>query len=259
MLAFSASSHNHIIKKCLLTLLPLGFCYIAPAYAESYTATTAKNYATSHYNTSYGTGKSQNPFPNVSGSGGNCTNFGNQVISSGLLSKTTPQSLNDALVKDKKFSSSIRKEWFFGCNSVSNTCQSPSWRGAQSMFTFSRDQANGKALRMGQVTKTALVNRKLTPLDHTKVKVGDIIFADFNFYADSISNSVGHTMIVTEMKPLSWWTLTQKAKYNSIRLTYQTSNKTDQGLGDIWSDSSGFFWWEPEPAFYVYRPSEYRR
>ncbi|QQZ28764.1 hypothetical protein HMY34_08355 [Thiothrix subterranea] len=259
MLAFSASSHNHIIKKCLLTLLPLGFCYIAPAHAESYTATTAKSYATSHYSKSYGTGTSQNPFPNVSDVGGNCTNFGNQVISSGLLSKTTPKSLNDALVKDKKFPSSTRKEWFFGCNSVGNTCQSPSWRGAQSMFVFSRDQSNGKALRMAQVTKTALVNGKLTPLDHTKVKVGDIIFADFNFSTVFYGNDVDHTMIVTEVKPLSWWNIIQKSKYNAIRLTYQTSNSTDRGLGDIWSENSGYFWWSPEPAFYVYRPSEYRR
>lgn len=245
-------------RKYTTLLLVFGFVFSTAGYAETYTATTAKNYAVTHYKTSYGTGNTQNPFPNVVEVGGNCTNFGNQVISSGLLSKTTPKSLNDALVKDKKFPSSIRKEWFFGCNTVSSSCQSPTWRGAQSMFAFSRDQANAKALRMGFVTKTALANGKLTPLDHTKVKVGDVIFADFAFSATSTNNAVDHTMIVTEVRPLSWWDVTQTAKYNSIRLTYQTSNTTDRGLGDIWSDYSCWFC-STAPAFYVYRPSVYSR
>ena len=241
--------------------LPLLIISTTAAYAESYSATTAKNYAVTYYNTAYGTGSTQNPFPNVSDVGGNCTNFGNQVISSGLLSKTTPKTLNDALVKDKKFPSSVRTEWFFACNTISNSCQSSTWRGAQAMFSFSRDLANAKALRMGFITKTAFSNGQLIPLDHTKVKVGDIIFADLDVLSSSSTKAVDHTMTVTEIKPLgSNPTLVQK--YNSIRMTYQSSNLTDRGLGDIWSQYTCQSWYcfpKKEPAFYVYRPSEYRR
>lgn len=246
-------------SKKIFAFILLGGTYTIASHAETYTATTAKNYAVTHYNTAYGTGSTQNPFPNVSEIGGNCTNFGNQVISSGLLLKTTPKSLNGALVTDKKFPSSIRSEWFFKCNNkVDNSCQSSAWRGAQSMFSFSRDLANAKALRMTLVTKNALVNGKITPLNHILVKVGDIIFADFDFSSGATTNSINHTMIVTETRPVSWYDITQNAKYNSIRLTYQSDNKTDQGLGDIQYKYSCSFC-NTEPVFYVYRPTGYSR
>lgn len=246
---------NAIQRTLIVAVTGLSFTTVGHSQTYTYAATNAKNYAVAHYNTSYGTGSTQNPFPNVTEVGGNCTNFGNQAISSGLLRKTTPSTLNSAIVKSKYFSSTTRPEWFFQCNTINPSCQSSAWRGAQSMLVFSRDLANAKALRMNFVTKTALLDGKLTPLDHTIVKVGDIIFADFDFFTTTL-RSADHTMIVTEVRPVSWYDLTLNSKYNSIRLTYQTTNKTDQGLGDIRSAYTSWLG-SAEPAFYVYRPSGY--
>jgi hypothetical protein len=219
--------------------------------AETYSATWAKDYAVNNYSVVYGTGSTNNPFPNVNGFGGNCTNFANQAISGGLLSITSPKTLNSSLVNGK-FPSTVNSQWFYKCNSVSDSCQSPTWRGAQTMFAFSRN-AVGKALRMQLVTKTALVNNALQVLDWTSVKVGDIIFADFEYSIGSTTNSVDHTMIVTETWPLHWYDWTQTAKYNNIRLTYQSNNRTNVGLGDIWRT------YNYKSAFYVYRPQGYFR
>lgn len=118
-----------------------------------------------------------------------------------------------------------------------------------------------KGLRFQFVTKTSLNGKKLTPLDYTKVKAGDIIFADFDYNYQATSNPLEHTMVVTDIKPLQAKNPSKPTtveKYNTIRLTYQTNNKTGMKLGDdVYSNlllSSN-----PEPAFYVYRPVDYKR
>ena len=52
-----------------------------------------------------------------------------------------------------------------------------------------------------------------------------------------------HTAVVTAVNPESWYDVTQKMKYNNIKLTYQSDNKTNRGLGDM-----------NAPAIYIYRP-----
>jgi hypothetical protein len=79
-----------------------------------YNATTASNYALKYYNTAYGTSTGQNPFPNYSGTGGNCTNFASQVFLAGISGATTP-----ATVYAKRLNyavdSTLNKnpKWFF--------------------------------------------------------------------------------------------------------------------------------------------------
>ncbi|MEQ1545072.1 amidase domain-containing protein [Methyloglobulus sp.] len=232
-----------------LILILFGLIANAETYSPSYSVT----YAINNYAKAYGSGSNRNPFPNLAGTtitGGNCTNFVNQSISGGLLSSTNSYTLNNLLTRGK-FPSTVNPSWFYKCNSVSNLCQPPTWRGAQNMFAFSRDKANAKALRMAFITKTALVNNKLQPLDHTKIRKGDIIFADWSYVVGSSVNSVDHSMVVTGQSADHWYDITRTMKYNNIRLTYQTTNRTDVGLGSIWVDG--------KTAFYVYRPTGYFR
>ena len=224
----------------------------------------AAAYAYQNFDTAYGTGSTQNPFINAGGIaiGGNCTNYANQSISSGLLSLSptalTPSELNKRLIAGK-FPSSIQPNWFYACNKISDTCQSPKWRGAQTMYSFSRDLAIAKGLRMQLVTKTAVVNGAIQPLNHTLVQVGDIIFMDYNYVIGG-SNSVDHTMIVTRITPkeTSWFKSEQRRNYDTIHLSYQSENVRDKTLGTIWSDiwSSLFY---GDKVFYVYRPTGYYR
>lgn len=249
---------------CCLLLILLS----SSTYAEVSSPASTAAYATKNYNRTYGGLSTQNPFPNVSEVGGNCTNFANQSISGGLLALTDSKLLNSTLTRiPTKFPSTVDSKWFYKCNNsvTGNICQSPTWRGAQNMFTFSGgglSVTNPKGLRMGYVTKTALVGGSLQPLNHKAVKVGDLIYADFNFRVGG-PNSVDHTMVVTKRDPDSIFDILLRQKYNRIRLTYQSTGsllstgKTNIGLGDILCpslfSSCGTF------AFYTYRPSGYFR
>jgi hypothetical protein len=133
------------------------------------------------------------------------------------------------------------------------------------MFTFSGGGlsiTNPKGLRMGYITKTALVGGSLQPLNHKAVQLGNIIYADFNFKVGG-PNSVDHTMVVTRRDADSIFDILLRQKYNKIRLTYQstgsptTTAKIDVGLGDILCPSLLL----PcnKHAYYVYRPSGYFR
>ena len=58
------------------------FVLVSSCINAAYTPSTAVSYAVNNYNLPYST--TSNPFINVSGVGGNCTNFANQTISSGI-------------------------------------------------------------------------------------------------------------------------------------------------------------------------------
>lgn len=96
---------------------------------------------------------------------------------------------------------------------------------------------------MNLATKTTLVNGTLSPLDLSKIRVGDIVYLDFDFVIGGSSNFVDHTAVVTAVNPESWYDVTQTMKYNNIKLTYQSNNTTNKGLGDM-----------NAPAIYIYRP-----
>ncbi len=217
---------------------------IASSVNAAYTPSTAISYAVNNYNLPYSS--TSNPFINVSASGGNCTNFANQTISGGLLGITNSKTLNQALLSQSTAVKAVQNtSVFYKCNTVSNTCQTIAWRGAQPMFTYSANSTSlqSRGVRLNLVTKTTLVNGALSPLDLSKIRVGDIVYLDFNFVIGGTSNSVDHTAVVTAVNPESWYDVTQNMKYNNIKLTYQSYNTTNKGLGDM-----------NAPAIYVYRP-----
>ncbi|HIP95408.1 MAG TPA: hypothetical protein EYH20_08745 [Leucothrix sp.] len=74
--------------------------FITPAvFAKTYSSSKSALYAKNNVHKPYsGSRWRKNPFLNVSGVGGNCTNFANQSIAAGLFEKTTPRSLNNSLV-----------------------------------------------------------------------------------------------------------------------------------------------------------------
>lgn len=235
--------------------------------AETYSSTIAKGYATGNYNKYYTKSAlnfwtTVNPFPDLGSqtSGGNCTNFASQSILAGLTGKTSPVDVynqrNSFLIERNDGQS-----WYLTCNepkvgSGSTDCRSFSWGLVANMKLYADDSINRtstkKGLRFQFVTKTSLASGILFPLDYTKVKVGDIIFADFNYNYKSASNIPDHTMIVTEIMPLAKApdNYTTVEKYNTIRLTYQTLNKTGVKLGDFYAANK---------ALYVYRPIDYKR
>jgi len=228
---------SNIITSLFIVLL-------SSSVSAAYTPSTAVSYAVNNYNLSYST--TSNPFINVSGVGGNCTNFANQTISGGLLGIINSKTLNQTLLSQSSVVQAVQNtSVFYKCNTTSNTCQTIAWRGAQPMFTYSANSTNlqSKGVRLNLVTKTTLVNGTLSPLDLSKIRVGDIVYLDFDFVIGGSSNSVDHTAVVTAVNPESWYDVTQTMKYNNIKLTYQSYNTTNKGLGDM-----------NAPAIYIYRP-----
>lgn len=243
-----------MLKKLSFTTALASTLFISSVFAETYVPNNAKTYALNNVYTPYS--YSGNPFPNVSGIGGNCTNFANQAVSAGLLGKVTARSLNDTIVLQSKYPKTLDGSWYYQCNNVSNSCQAPAWRGAQSMFVYSR--SSGNKLNMDYVTKTSALNGKLQPFSYKSVKVGDIIFADWD-WSSTGGNSADHSMVVTYKKKLSWWRriamvwASQKKKYNTIRVTYQSSNQRNVLLGShVWRNNKNH-------AYYIYRPTSYNR
>ncbi|APV37696.1 amidase domain-containing protein [Acinetobacter soli] len=228
---------SYMLKTCALLL-------IASSVNAAYVPSTAVNYAVNNYNIAYSS--NGNPFINVSGVGGNCTNFANQSISGGLLGITNSKTLNQSLISQSSAVKATQNtSVFYKCNSVSNTCQTIAWRGAQPMFSYSANSTNlqSSGVRLNLATKTALVNGSLTSLDVSKIRVGDIVYLDFDYVIGGSNNAVEHTAVVTAVNPESWYDVTDKMKYNNIKLTYQSYNVTNKGLGDM-----------DAKAIYVYRP-----
>jgi hypothetical protein len=226
------------IVKFLLLLL------IGSSANAAYVPSTAVSYAVNNYNLAYSS--TANPFINVSGVGGNCTNFANQSISGGLLGITNSKTLNQNLLSQSAVVKAAQNtSVFYKCNTVGNTCQTIAWRGAQPMFSYSANSTNlqSKGVRLNLATKTTLVNGTLSPLDLSKIKVGDIVYLDFDFVIGGSSNAVDHTAVVTAVNPESWYDITQNMKYNNVKLTYQSNNETNKGLGDM-----------NAKAIYIYRP-----
>ncbi|MDQ9948732.1 MULTISPECIES: amidase domain-containing protein [Acinetobacter] len=225
-------------------IISLFIILVSNSVSAAYTPSTAVSYAVNNYNLLYST--TSNPFINVSDKGGNCTNFANQTISGGLLGITNSKTLNQTLLSQSAAVKAVQNtSVFYKCNTTGNTCQTIAWRGAQPMFTYSANSTSlqSKGVRLNLVTKTTLVNGTLSPLDLSKIRVGDIVYLDFNFVIGGSSNSVDHTAVVTAVNPESWYDVTQTMKYNNIKLTYQSYNTTNKGLGDM-----------NAPAIYIYRP-----
>lgn len=225
---------------CVLSV----FCAIfmaMSAWADSYRTydpAWAVDYASTNYNTSYGSGSSQNPFSDYSGaSGGNCTNFVSQAIMAGFvdtdsMSTTYAQRSNYDIDKG----SGSYYQWYF----ISNTDRGPAFTGANKLYEYAvHNWPTYRGLHFEYVTHDTTT----AFMDYTLVEEGDIIFADWEH--DGV---IDHSMIVTDYQ---WW----QFGHNEIRLTYQGTpgvvGKTNIGLGDINED------YDYEAVFYVYRPVDY--
>lgn len=217
---------------------------------SAYNQTSAVNYARTNFNVPYS--PNTNPFIDVGGNelGGNCTNFANQSISAGMLNINSPVLLNREFINRTARANALNNSTrYYYKNNISNQSQSSTWRGAQSMFSYSRtssDKPNTTGVNLKLVTKTAYINNAIQPMAYSKVRAGDIVF-DFDFTKGGTNNIVDHTAVVTQVKSESWYDVTQKMKSNNIRLTYQSFNKDDVGLGDIINHKG-------EGVAYVYRP-----
>lgn len=222
-----------------LTLLFISASASADEY-RTYSGSSAASYALGNYNRAYGISSWENPFTDYSSLlvGGNCTNFVSQAILGGLLRTSSAKTAFD---KRQDFDidriSTSTYKWFF----VSDAFRGPAWTGAHKLFEYAKyNKSSYKGLHFTLVTKDTLSSF----MDYTKVKVGDIVFADWNH-----DGRIDHSMIVTAYE--SW-----RLGYNEIRVTSQSTNFANRGLGDInekYRSADGTY----QALFYVYRPTDY--
>ncbi len=172
-------------------------------------------------------------FNDYTNNGGNCTNFVNQAILAGLIGSTSPKKLYDtrsSYYADYYGYSPYR--WYFAGKNNSSS----SWRGATALETYAIKNKNPsyKGLHFKFITRDS----KTKPLNFKKIKVGDIIFADWEG-----DNDVDHSMIVTGKNYNG---------YSGIYVTYQSSAgtvpKKNRALNIIN---------KPNIIFHVYRPTFY--
>jgi len=219
---------------CGLLFLTTTSLALADSY-RSYNAASAVSYALNNYNRAYGFSGFQNPFTDYSWvtDGGNCTNFASQVILGGLLQTSSAKTALDSRFDfDIDRTGTSYYKWYF----ISDIDRGTAWTSAHKLYEYAKyNKSTYKGLHFTFVTNDTLQ----TFMDYTKVKVGDIVFADWNH-----DGRMDHTLIVTGY---DWW----RWGYNEIRVTYQSYNKTDIGLGDI-NEQKNY-----QALFYVYRPVNY--
>ncbi len=224
--------------RLLLLLTALVGCGTA-AFADSYKTydpSMAAEYATNNYDRPYGTLDTENPFTDYSyiPTGGNCTNFVSQAIMAGMVPSSSAST-----TYSHRFNYDIDGQgegdtyrWFFRFDGDRGSA----WTGAHKLYEYAvNNDPNYRGLHLQYVTHDTLTEFMAYKL----VQAGDIIFADWEH-----DDEMDHTMIVTDIQ---WWRL----GYNEIRVTYQSDNRTNRGLGDINED------YNYEALFYVYRPTDY--
>jgi hypothetical protein len=213
---------------------------------QTYDPKSAVKYALENYDRAYGAGSSDTPLPSfpvttitlpdgtVVTTGGNCTNFASRVIIAGLIKDSRAQEvfkrIGDFDIDDDGAVSPY--EWYMRPDGS----HGPAFTSANKLYEYAvHNKPAYKGLHFAYVTHDTTTSF----MDYDKVQPGDIIFADFNG-----DGTMDHTMIVDDK---DWWRL----GYNEVRLTYQSDNKTDQGLGDINERM------KHQALFYVYRPVDY--
>ncbi|MDI1445774.1 amidase domain-containing protein [Polyangium sp. 6x1] len=200
---------------------------------RTYSGSWAASYATNNYSRGYGTGTTQNPWTDYNWvpNGGNCTNFVSQAIIGGLLNNS---SATTAFQSRYDFDSDAGSSysWYFH----SDGDRAPAFTGAHQLYTYAKsNKSTYKGLHFSFVTNDTLQ----TALNVSLVKVGDVVFADWQH-----DGTMDHSMIVTAIS-------SSYTGYNQIRLTYQTNNTTNKGLGDLNAQ------YNKQALFYVYRPVDY--
>lgn len=215
----------------LLMICSVAFADEFTSYSGSYAA----SYAQRNYNKSYGSGTYQNPFGDFDGEviGGNCTNFVSQCLIAGFI-----RSLDPRVVYSRRYdfdiddSSTSIYQWYFHHYGD----RGPAFTGAHKMFEYAEyNRLSYKGLHFEYITHDTVRDY----LDVDKVRVGDVVFADWNG-----DEKMDHAMLVTGFN-------SRGQGYNKIRLTYQSENLSNRGLGDINREH------RYKALFYVYRPLNY--
>ncbi len=202
---------------------------------RSYSGSYAAAYAQRNYDTNYGSRPHQNPFGDFDGEviGGNCTNFVSQCLIAGFIRSVDPHTVYARRYDfDIDDSSTSIYQWYFHHYGD----RGPAFTGANKMYEYAGyNRISYKGLHFEYVTN----DTKYDYLDVTKVRVGDVVFADWN--GDKVMD---HAMLVTGYN-------SRAQGYNKIRLTYQSENTSGRGLGDVNRE------YRYKALFHVYRPLNY--
>ena len=217
-----------MIKK-VLSLFTISLAVSSTLMAEkvSYNVNYAVSYAYKYVKSD------SSPFPKHKE---NCTNFANQVLLAGITKKTDAQGIYDLSsdYEDKGFGG--YSEWYFDKDKPSHT-----WKGANELHEYVKNQVRLGGKYEGWYFEKVTHDTHTKFMDYQKVKRGDIIFADWK--GDGIFD---HTMVVTNIQ---WW----RYGYDEIRVTYQSNDTKDRGLGDINEE------YNYKALFYVYRPKSFKK
>jgi len=231
-----------LIGCSLITISSFGTT-TAEAKTYNYDAQKAVQYALNNWNNSSVNHRNTDftYFPRTrDNTGGNCTNFVSQSIMAGLSRITDRKKLWEA----RKYFQSDRGhnygtagtygfEWFINDNGED---RGKAWTSAEELYLYAKgNQAGFKGLHFKYITRDSATRF----MDYQKVKVGDIVFADWDADGD-----MEHTMIVTKIQKY-------RRGYNEIRLTYQTNDTEERGLGEINEEK------DKKALFTVYRPTYY--
>ena len=196
-------------------------------------------YATKWYAKDYGTqNRNQNYFTNYNyGNNNNCTNFVSQCLISGLNKKLNSK---DNLFKTRPWVGSNadnrywKKRW---------RLNNSTWKAANEFYYYAKQQEPRKNYVAGGLEMKYITHdTRSRYLNYNKVKIGDIVFADWES-----DGKIDHSMIVTDFR--SW-----KPGYFKIILTYQGSTDRNRlGNGAGFKKSLGAMN-SSRAQFIVYRP-----
>lgn len=219
----------------------------------SYNTTKAAEYAKNNSNIPYNIkGRSSefyNPFADYANYGGNCTNFVSQSILGGMIGTNKTYK---AYKKRYDFDAdrySYGNRWYYIYNSTQSgrgLGRGEAWSEAESLKQYAdKNKLEYKGLHLQYVTH----DNKIDPLLVNKIKVGDIIFADWTM--DGVRD---HSMVVTKINP-------HNSSYYKIFVTYQ--NGVDEETGTPYEIRTNFSLGKLNrmtnyaTQFVVYRPINY--
>jgi len=157
----------------------------------------------------------------------NCTHFASQVILAGFTEKTTRSELY-ALKEQYSADKSDIYSWFYQTKWQTGNA----WKEAHSLYLYAKYSAEYDPgpvyLEAGPKFKYVTEDSQTAYMDHEKIKVGDIIFSDYEQpqYAKKIDGHMDHVYIVTK---LQLW----RSGYDAIRVSANSEDHFDKSLGEI--------------------------
>lgn len=188
-----------------------------------------------------GSGWTTNPFCNREAQppSGNSANFASQAILGGLVGSMDPGTVYAwrGEFQTDRYGYSIYQWYHESC-----WLEGSAWSDAHKLYEYARNnRSTYRGLHFGLVT----YDTPTAYMDHTLVRKGDIIFADWEH-----DGRFDHVMVVIDYN-------TAYSGYNRIRVAYQKGypkenlNERNKGLGDL------NVWYKYQAVFHVYRPLDY--